>query len=1288
MTGRILIVSLIVTVLCRSAEGQNTERFQLIDDDVVVFVGGTNMVHLQRAAYLETILTRTFASCRPKFRDLSWEADTVFRQGTVIERWRKDGWRREGFGDLATQLSMIDATVVIAQFGQLEAMGGPDLLDDFTAAYGALLDIFQSQVRLVVVITPPPFETPESPHLPNLAVRNGDLSLYVEATKRIAAARKLVCVDLFSDSFGRLTDNGIHVTEDAQEKLAEQIADQLGVPALDPVELLREAVSDKHRLWSEYWRPANWKLLYGDDAERQFTRGGENSLPFKEEWKKLLPLVANAEARVWTIASGGKDPGSRWQESEVLHGDTHADIERELVDFSPADGLQVNLFASEAHGLTSPLNLRWDADGGMYVTVTTTYPHVRPGDLPNDKIILLKDRDADGYADGSTVFAEGLNIPTGIELGNGGVYVGQNTDMLFLKDTDGDGRADQRHVLLGGFGNGDSHQTINSFIWSPDGELVFGHGDGCESRVETPWGTSSLFNAGYFRLRPLQQRLVPFLEGHMAAGNPWGVAFDQWGQMFGVDGAGGVSWLSPGLVSTTHREQLRRIGQPGGYCGIGYLDGRHLPQSMRGHFAVGDFKQNCVSRFSIHNNGADFELVWKEPLLRSKHRNFRPVDVKTGPDGAVYIVDWYNPVICHQDDAYRDPSRDKAHGRIWRLSAKAATVKPQRLSSASLTDVIDSLKSPEHWTRYQAKRALAERDSAAVADSLRNWIHALDAKDPRYEHHLYEALGAFATIEVVEPGLLGRMLEASHPMARAFATRLVGRWHDRLDQPLELLSARIADDHPVVRMEAVVACSAIWSPESVRVATAVVNKPIQEWIRYAFRQTVRHLKPVWLPALRQGQLNFEHPSHLAAALNEAGGHDVLTGLRTILESAEIDNAARTSAVSAILAAGGSDDLAEYGFNRRYFTHNAVYRPTLHAHALMQMIDNARTRDVRPSGDIAPELRELIGEEDLRVKMAALRLAGAWQILELDAEILEVARNKLLPAAVRCAAFEALAEVQSEKGITLLESLSQESDSSAIRASAIQAFIGLDTDRAAELAAELLASDAAATVDMAPLISGFLTRTDGTEVLAKSLTTRNLKSDTAQRLLRSLFASGRSDQVLFDVLSRTVGSAHQIPNYSGDYVAKLVSDSHRHGDVARGATVFSNMACTSCHKVSGTGGSTGPDLTSIGTTLSAERIVEELLWPDRQVKEGYTVVIVLTVQGRVHTGVDRTTVANRKAGEITLENLATRNLTTISKDHIEAVRDAGSPMPAGLTALLSRPQLIDLILYLSQLGAFQ
>ena len=1275
-------IGLAIVILSSRLPARGAAPLQLADDDVVVFLGGTNMVHLQQAGHFESILTHSFAAQQPKFRDLAWEADTVFRQGSVIERWRKDG-----FGSRDDQLKRIGTSVIIAQFGQLESMAGPEDVGRFTKAYETLIDSLQKQARLVILVTPTPFEKPANPLVPNLSRHNDSLSRYVKAIQTIARQRQLILVDLFTNPKQELTDNGMHIKPSAQPVVAREIARQLGVkvPTQETYEPLRLAVIEKHRLWYDYWRPANWKLLYGDDSRRQFTRGGDDYIPFKEEWKKLLPLISQAEDRLWLIARGGDDPGAARPAPEVLHGDKQANIKEELAAFTVPDGFEVNLFASEREGLTSPLAIRWDPAGRMYVTVTTTYPHVFPGDLPNDKIIMLEDTDQDGRADKSNVFAEGLNIPTGLEWGDGGLYVGQNTEILFLKDTDNDGQADRRSRLLGGFGNGDSHQTINSFIWSPAGELYFGQGDGCESRVETPWGASNLFQAGFYRYRPRRQQLHPLLNDFMGPGNPWGVAFDRWGQIFCIDGAGGVTYLSPGQIPSTHRLRLRTIGRPGGYCGISYLDGRHLPTSMQGDFVVGDFKSNRIKRFSVKNDGAGFSLQWKDPLLQSSHRNFRPVDVKVGPDGAVYVVDWYNPITCHQDDAYRHPTRDKAHGRIWRISTTAPTIKPADLSQAPLQKVLDALKSPEHWTRYQAKRALTTRDSSTVSRALDRWIQSLDPKDPGHEHHLYEALGAYATIEVVQPALLARLLQAQDPSARAYAARITGRWHDRLDAPLALLVPRIADENPRVRMEAVLACAAIASPRSIEVAAAVIEKPMDNSIQYAFKQTVHQLQPYWMPAFQTGTVSFAKPSHLAAVLNETGGREVLASLERLLDSQDLASETRASAIATILAVGNPDELARYGLTRERFTGAGQYDAAAHAVALKKLIDVARFREVKPAGDLAQALQPLIEHPHPGLQANALTLAGLWNVKKAATTVLAAAKNSKLPVPVRAAALEAMVEMKLPAGRELLLDSTARSKPPALRSAAIKSLALVDIQSAAQQAAKLFSESELTTVDTSQILAAFLTRSGGAEALATALGSRKLKADTARQLLSGLFATGNSDQVLLGLLNRSLGSFRKTPDYSKHYVDQLVRDSRRQGNAARGKLLFNTVACASCHKVGGTGGKIGPDLTAIGTTLSAERITEELLWPNRQVKEGYSVVRVITAAGKIHQGYQRRTQQSEAAGNLVLQDPASGKLVTVKKQEVDQQQTTGSIMPGKLTAVMSESQLLDLIQYLSELG---
>ena len=386
-------------------------------DDVVVFLGGADMVHLQQAGHLEAMLTRAFASQQPQFRDLAWEADTVFRQGTVIERWRQDGHGDlDGFGDLEQQLRGLKATVVIAQFGRVSAMAGDAGLAAWAAGYRQLTERLRRCTRQLVLVSPVPFEKPESDLLPDLSRYNTGLGRYVQTMRTIAESQGALFVDLFAEAAPGMTENGMHIKPQAQRVVAERIARQLGVavPPAQELEALRLAVIEKHRLWYDYWRPANWKLLYGDDARRQFTRGGKDYIPFKEEWRQLVPLVAKAEDRVRRIAAGGEDPGANRPEPEILHGDADADIDEELAAFSTWEGFEVNLFASEREGLTSPLAIRWDPAGRAYVAVTTTYPTYFPVICPTTKSSCWKIRTPTALPTGLLCLRRGLTFRQGL----------------------------------------------------------------------------------------------------------------------------------------------------------------------------------------------------------------------------------------------------------------------------------------------------------------------------------------------------------------------------------------------------------------------------------------------------------------------------------------------------------------------------------------------------------------------------------------------------------------------------------------------------------------------------------------------------------------------------------------------------------------------------------------------------------------------------------------------------------------------------------------------------------
>ena len=331
-----------------SWRGNDPDRGQLFlgRKEVVAFVGGTDVGRAQEDGSLEAMLTLAFVRQEPVFRDMSWDADTVYRQGSVIERWQK--WFRRPRRATRTGKSQPGHCLL----WPARVHGGEERLDDFAKAYERLIDDYLKQAREVVLVAPSAFEKPPFRSFPTRRFTTSPFPL-VAKIREISLERKLVFVDLFTGGPRGWTENGMHLRADAHEKAASLWMERagLGVPPLGKIKALREAVREKNRLWFDYWRPANWKLLYGDDSRRQFTRG---EVPFREEWKRLLPLIAKADERIRKVAKGEPDPGHDRPEPEVLHGDESADVEKEIKAFEVGYGLRVNLFADEKLGLTNP----------------------------------------------------------------------------------------------------------------------------------------------------------------------------------------------------------------------------------------------------------------------------------------------------------------------------------------------------------------------------------------------------------------------------------------------------------------------------------------------------------------------------------------------------------------------------------------------------------------------------------------------------------------------------------------------------------------------------------------------------------------------------------------------------------------------------------------------------------------------------------------------------------------------------------------------------------------------
>jgi mono/diheme cytochrome c family protein len=434
----------------------------------------------------------------------------------------------------------------------------------------------------------------------------------------------------------------------------------------------------------------------------------------------------------------------------------------------------------------------------------------------------------------------------GVEPGAGGVYVCDFDQIVHLKDTNGDGKADEKMVLFSGFGIGDTHQLANSICHGPDGALWFTQGLHAFSRVETAHGLARLDKAGVWRLDPRTQKLEGYFNGGKAGHNCWGVAFDDHLQVFHKSGDRPVGYYSvPGLVALPDPDEYHPTGalfdtNPKTNS-LEFIGTKALPDDIQGCALIGGYFGSVVELHRLEDDGAGFKSTQLPKLVKSSDPSFRPVDVSIGPDGAMYLCDWFNPVIGHYQASYADPRRDRSHGRIWRITAKGRPlVKQPALADMKPAELLEQLKSPERWTRYQAKRLLFDLPAEDVLKATETFI----AKNED-ERVLMEVSGIFESHEATHAGLVKRLLAAKDAGVRAYGARAAAK----LPNALELLASAVRDEHPRVRLEAVVACAQVLKPQAVEVAVQALDKPTDRFIDYALKQVVKSLKPQFVPVL-------------------------------------------------------------------------------------------------------------------------------------------------------------------------------------------------------------------------------------------------------------------------------------------------------------------------------------------------------------------------------------------------------------------------------------------------------
>jgi putative membrane-bound dehydrogenase-like protein len=390
------------------------------------------------------------------------------------------------------------------------------------------------------------------------------------------------------------------------------------------------------------------------------------------------------------------------------------------------EGFTVELVASEPD-LVNPVAMTFDEKGRIWVTESLEYPRKQPG-AGQDRIKVLEDTDGDGKADKFTIFAEGLNIPSGIAVGHGGVWVANSPDILFYPDADRDAKPDgEPQVVVTGFGRDDTHELPNSFTWGPDGYLYGLNGVFNQSRVKYAEGNPNFktdhpgwqFTCALFRIHPVTREFQVFCEG---TSNPWGVAIDGEGSFFISACVIDHLWH---LVETGyyHRQGgpyppftwkidsiVKHKHQKAAYCGIHWFDSDAYPEQYRGKLYMGNIHGNCINVDSLKRDGSTYAGSGEPDFLTADDAWFMPVGQETGPDGSLYILDWYDRYHCYQD-ANRDPNGiDRLKGRLYRVRYKdTPRAAGMDLAKESDEQLIARLGAGNDFVRTTARRLLHER---------------------------------------------------------------------------------------------------------------------------------------------------------------------------------------------------------------------------------------------------------------------------------------------------------------------------------------------------------------------------------------------------------------------------------------------------------------------------------------------------------------------------------------------------------------------------------------------------
>jgi putative membrane-bound dehydrogenase-like protein len=953
-------------------------------------------------------------------------------------------------------------------------------------------------------------------------------------------------------------------------------------------------------------------------------------------------------------------------------------------------GFKVTLFAGEPD-VVQPIAFAIDDRGRLWVCEAYSYPRRVPEKDARDRILIFEDKDGDGHFDTRKVFADKLNLVSGIELGFGGVWIGAAPNLLFIPDKDGDDKPDgPPQVLLDGWGYHDTHETLNSFIWGPDGWLYGCHGVFTHSLVGkpgTPEKDRTPLNAGIWRYHPTRHVFEVFAHG---TSNPWGVDFDAHGQAFltscviphlyhVIQGARYERQAGPHFNPYTyddiktiadHRHYLGanphagngRSDQAGGghaHAGALIYQGNTWPEEYRGSLFMNNIHGARLNRDTLEPKGSGFAGHHAPDFLLANDRWSQIVSLKSGPDGNVYMIDWYDKNQCHRNET---EVHDRTNGRIFKISygdpaiARREATQPAPDMKARLealkkgedssTSIALMFYARNDWHVRRARRQFQEFATTATDETFQHLIRVLQNHLRKYVNPDVNSLDFLWALHVaggLDGPTLTRALAHGDPYQRAWAVQLA--CEKGTPSPAILAEfARLAksDPSPIVRLY---------------LASALQRLPLADrW-------------PILEGLFSHAEDENDHNIPLMRwyAAEPLGEADPARALTLAMESKLLD--LLPFMVRRVAALGTPESVALL-VKLIHRTDSEAVRLTI-VESLNESLKGRRQVDMpKEWTTIYPMLRDA---KDARLRSLSTSLAVTFgDPASLKALRVVLADRKSEANARREALIALLKARDAELPATLVNLL----DDPIVRGQALRGLAAFDDPKTAD--AVLAVYPMLAPDERRDALNTLAARIGSARGLlaavgAGRIASKDLSADVV-RQLRNL-----KDKVVDAQIGKVWGTARETSKdrakIISSYRVMLTNKPMIVPDSELGRAVFAKT-CQQCHTLFGVGAKIGPDLTG-SNRADLDYVLSNVLDSSALIGKDYLAHIIATTDGRVLTGLIR----NEDKDAITLQTA--NEVVVIPRGEVEAKRPSDqSMMPDDLWKPLSDHEVRSLVAYLA------